>query len=112
MFWNFGSAVSSPRQAAGDHVQKSASGDPQQQKQLQDPQQQRASESCSALPWIMTHCSNRLRKVTGKQDKSLQSVMKCYDDIHKNLHDDVMSFNDADALQGIGERMIKDQNAV
>ena len=38
--------------------------------------------------------------------------MKCYDDIHKNLHDDVMSFNDADALQGIGERMMKDQNAV
>ena len=47
MFWDFGSAVSSQQQAAGDHVQKSASGDPQQQKQLQDPQQQwRASGSC------------------------------------------------------------------
>ena len=44
--------------------------------------------------------------------KSLQSIMECYDDIHKNLHDDVMSFNDADALQGIGERMTKDWNAV
>ena len=32
--------------------------------------------------------------------------MKCYDNIHKNLHDDVTSFNDADALQGIDERTI------
>ena len=35
-----------------------------------------------------------------------------YDDIHEKLHDDVMSFNDADALQVIGECMLKDQNAV
>ena len=46
MFWDFGSAVSSQRQAAGDHVQKSASRDPQQQKQLQDPQQARSSTKC------------------------------------------------------------------
>ena len=38
--------------------------------------------------------------------------MKCYGDTLKNLHDDVMSHNDADALQGIGERMMKDQDAV
>ena len=31
MFWDLSSAVSSQRQAAGDHVQKSASRDPQQQ---------------------------------------------------------------------------------
>ena len=37
--------------------------------------------------------------------------MKCNDDIHTHLHDDVMSPSDADALQGIGERMM-DQNAV
>ena len=48
----------------------------------------------------------------GNHDSSLQSVMKCNDDIHKNLHDDVMSLNDADALQGLGERMMKDQSAV
>ena len=44
----------------------------QQQKQLQDPQQQQRAPGswsrcqrgfCSTLPWIMTHCSNRLRKV-------------------------------------------------
>ena len=80
MFWDFGSAVSSHRQAAGDHVQKSASRDPQQQKQLQDPQQQqRASGNCSrcqrgccsTLPRIVTHCSNRLRKVqTGRTHTS------------------------------------------
>ena len=38
MFWDFGSAVSSQRQAAGDHVQASANRNPQQQEQLQDPQ--------------------------------------------------------------------------
>ena len=38
--------------------------------------------------------------------------MKCYDEIRKKSDDDVMSLNDADALQGIGERMMKDQNAV
>ena len=38
--------------------------------------------------------------------------MKCDDDIHENLHDGVMSFDDTDALQGIGERMMKDRNAV
>ena len=48
----------------------------------------------------------------GNHDKSSQSITKCYDDIHNNLHDDVMSPNDADAVQGIGERMMKDQNAV
>ena len=48
----------------------------------------------------------------GTHDKSLQSIMLCEDDIHESLHDGVMSFNDTDALQGIGERMIKDRNAV
>ena len=38
--------------------------------------------------------------------------MKCGDDTHENLHDGVMSFNDTDALQGIGERMMKDRHAV
>ena len=38
--------------------------------------------------------------------------MKCDGDIHDNLHDGVMSFNDTDALQGFGERMIKDRTAV
>ena len=31
MVWDFGSAVSSQQQAAGDHVQRTASRDPQQQ---------------------------------------------------------------------------------
>ena len=48
----------------------------------------------------------------GTHDKSVQSIMKCYDDTHENLHDSVMSFNDTDALQGIGERMRKVRNAV
>ena len=38
--------------------------------------------------------------------------MKCYDDIHKNLHDDVLSPNDADAFQGIGELVMKDEDVV
>ena len=90
---------------------------------------------CSTLPWLMTHRSHRLPKVqTGEHvralprkhhqswrrtfalhrhhDKSLQSITKYYDDIHKNLQDDVMSFNDAVALPWIGERMMKDQNAL
>ena len=48
----------------------------------------------------------------GTRDKSLQSIVKCYEDVHKNLHDGFMSPNDADALPGIGERMMKDRNAV
>ena len=36
MFWDFGSAVSSQRQAAGDHVQASPSGNLQQQEQRQE----------------------------------------------------------------------------
>ena len=55
MFWDFGSAISSQRQAAGDHVQKSASRDPQQS---QDPQQQQRTSrkklylasDCDTLP--------------------------------------------------------------
>ena len=124
MFWDFGSAVRSQRQPVGDHVHKSASFDVQQLKQLQDPQrQQRASGNCSrcqrgccsTLPRIVTHCSNRLRKVQtgrhirarppkhhqrrrrtfplhGTHDKSSKSIMKC-DDFHENLHDGVMSFS-------------------
>ena len=69
MFWDFGPA-------ARDHVQKSASRDPQQQKPLQDPQQ-RASGNCSryqrgccsAMPRVVTHCSNELRKVSGREAK-------------------------------------------
>ena len=38
MFWDLGSAVSSQRQATGDHVQASVSRNLQQQEQLQDPQ--------------------------------------------------------------------------
>ena len=49
MFWDCGSTVSSQRQAAGDHVQKSASGDQQQEKQLQDPKQQHEMSKRSLL---------------------------------------------------------------
>ena len=38
MFSDFGSAVSSQRQAAGDHVQASVSRNLKQQVRLQDPQ--------------------------------------------------------------------------
>ena len=47
----------------------------------------------------------------GTHDKFLQSIMKCDDDIRKDLHDGVMLFNDTDALEGISERMTKDQHA-
>ena len=135
MFWGFGSAVSSHRQAAGDHVQKPASRDPQQS---QDPQQQQqASGHCSTLFRIATHCRSRLRRgehrqeehirdhprkqhqsrrrtfpLHGTRDKSLQNIMKCDDDICKDLLDNVMVVNGTDALQETSERMTKEQNAV
>ena len=59
---------------------------------------------------VALHCSRR--RTSPLHNKSSQSTMKCDDGIHENLHDGVMSFNDTDALQGIGERMMKDQNAV
>ena len=58
------------------------------------------------------HSRRRTLPLHGTHDKSLQSIMKCYDDIHQNLHDGVMSPNDADALRGTGERMMKVRNAV
>ena len=61
-----------------------------------------------------THHQSRRRtfRLHGTHDKSSQSIMKCDDNTHENLHDGVMLFNDTGALQGIGERMVKDQNAV
>ena len=58
------------------------------------------------------HSRRRTLPLHGTHDKSLQSIMKCYDDSHQNLHDGGMSPNDADAPQGIGERMMKDRSAV
>ena len=54
MFWNFGSAVSSQQQAAGDHVQRAASREPQQQKHPQHPQQ-RQQAGQELVPWIPTN---------------------------------------------------------
>ena len=123
MFWGLGSA-------AGDHVQKSASREPQQPKQLQDSQQLlemskrllfytaldydtlRKSTSESAdrehmrvHPRKHHHSWRRTLPLHGTHDKSLQSIMRCHDDIHKNLHDGLMLFDDTDALKGIIERM-------
>ena len=50
MFWDFGSAVSSQQQAAGDHVQRAASREPQQQKHPQHPQQRQ--QAGQLVPWI------------------------------------------------------------
>ena len=74
MFWDFGSA-------AGDHVQKSGRSD---QQQSQDPQQQRASRNCSrcqrgccsTLLRIVTHCSNRLRKVQTRRTHTIYELLR------------------------------------
>ena len=57
MFWDFGSAVSSQQQAAGDHVQRAASREPQQQKLPQHSQQrqQRQQAGQELVPWIPTN---------------------------------------------------------
>ena len=54
MLWDFGSAVSSQQQAAGDHVQRAASREPQQQKYPQHPQQ-RQQAGQELVPWIPTN---------------------------------------------------------
>ena len=54
MLWDFGSAVSSQQQAAGDYVQRAASREPQQQKYLQHPQQ-RQQAGQELVPWIPTN---------------------------------------------------------
>ena len=51
MLWDFGSAVSSQQQAAGDHVQRAASREPEQQKHPQ--QRQQAGQEL--VPWIPTN---------------------------------------------------------
>ena len=53
MFLDFGSAVSSQQQAAGDHVQRAASREPQQQKHPQHSQQRQAGQEL--VPWIPTN---------------------------------------------------------
>ena len=54
------------------------------------------------------HCRRRTFPSHRTCDKSFQSIMKCDDDICTA----VSCCNGTDALQGIGERMTKDQNAV
>ena len=58
------------------------------------------------------HSRRRTPPLHGTHDKSLQSITKCDDGTCKDLHDSVMLFNGTDELQGIGERMMKDRNAV
>ena len=107
--------------------------EPQQQKQLQDSQQrQHASGDCLRLRHIAQtdlgkfsqgehmrvhprkhhHSRRRTLPLHGAHDKSFQSISKCDDDTCKDLHDSVMLFNGTDALQGIGESMMKNPNVV
>ena len=111
MFWDFGSAVSSQRQAAGDQVQKSASRD---QQQSQDPQQQRTSGNCSTLPKSTSESTDKENtyEIIRGNNFRVGNIMKCDDDICKDLHDNVMVVNGTDALQGTSERVTKNQNAV
>ena len=54
----------------------------------------RQGEYIRVLPRKHHQSRRRTFPLHGTHDKSLQSIMKCYDDIHENLHDDVMSFTD------------------
>ena len=116
MFWDFGSAVSQRRPAATEATAGSAAA-PGIGKLLGMPNKtlryivsgsdtllKSTSESADRENTheflrgnFITVGTERFR-CTGTRDKSLQSIMKCHDDIQKNLHDDVMSFNDADAM--------------
>ena len=58
------------------------------------------------------HSRRRTLPLHRTHEKSFQSITKCDDGICKDLHDSVMLFNGTDAPQGIGERMMKDWNAV
>ena len=69
-------------------------------------------EHMRVLPRKHHHSRRRTLPLRGTRDTSFQSVTKCDDGTCKNLHDSVMLFNGTDALQGIGERMMKDGNAV
>ena len=110
-FWGHSSA-------AGDYVQKSASREPHQQKKTagfaaaDDFRNFSQGEHMRVHPRKQNRSRHRTLPLHGTHDKSSQSIMKCYDDIHKDLHDGFMSPNDADALQENGERMMKDRNAV
>ena len=83
MFWDFDSAVSSQRQAAGDHVQVSVNRNLQQQEQLQDPQfSQQSSGNCSSyqrrrcatLSQVMIQYSNQLWKVQTGRTHTISST--------------------------------------
>ena len=62
MLWDFGSAVSSQQQAAGDHVQRAASREPQQQKHPQHPQQ-RQQAGQELVPWIPTNPDGMMHRL-------------------------------------------------
>ena len=97
MFWDFGSAVSSQRQAAGDHVQASVSRKLQQQEQLQDPHlPQLASRNCSrcqrrrcaTLSQVTIQYSNQLWKVqTGRTTLSSTETSQSALSASVGLHD-------------------------
>ena len=83
MFWDFGSAVTSQRQAAGDRVQTSVSRNLQQQEQLQDPQYpQQASGNCSrcqrrrcaTLSQVTIQYFNQLWKVPTRRTHTISST--------------------------------------
>ena len=65
MLWDFGSAVSSQQQAAGDHVQRAASREPQQQKHPQHPQQ-RQQAGQELVPWIPTNPDGVMNRLVDK----------------------------------------------
>ena len=88
MFWDFGSAVSSQRQAAGDHVQASVSRDLQQQ---EEPQQ--TSENCSrcqrrrcaTLSQVTIQHSNQLWKVRTVRTHTISSTERHHHSRHTAL---------------------------
>ena len=66
MLWDFGSAVSSQQQAAGDHVQRAASREPQQQKHPQHPQQ-RQQAGQELVPRIPTKPEGVMHRLVDNQ---------------------------------------------
>ena len=62
MFWDFGSAVSSQQQAAGDHVQRAASREPQQQKHPQH-SRQRQQAGQELVRWTPTNLDGVMNRL-------------------------------------------------
>ena len=103
MFWDFGSAVSSQQQAAGDDVQRAPSRDPQQQKQPQH-LQQRQQAGQELVLWIPTNPNGVMHRWVDKH-YAMDLMLENCDDCEAVLESTLEPSDEEDTYESPGENI-------